>query len=172
MDPFLGQIAIGAFSYAPQGWALCNGAILPIAQNQALNALIGGIYKGGDGRTTFALPDLRGRTPVHRNYSTQDYAIGKAGGTEGVVLSTSNMPAHIHDFNVTAAAGTKANAAPTGTNVVAAAGQNLYGTDSSVTAMNAATCSATGGSAAHNNMQPSLALNFVIATVGLFPPRD
>ena len=172
MDPFIGQVMISAFKFAPQGWAQCNGAILQISQNQALNALIGGIYAGGDGRTTFALPDLQGRTPVHRYYGKQDYNMGNSVGAEAVPLVTGNMPSHTHDFNVTQATGIKINAFPTGAAVVAEAPKNLYGSDAAVTAMGAQTCSVTGASAPHNNMQPSLVLNFVIATVGLWPPRN
>lgn len=172
-DPFIGEVKICAFKFAPQGWAQCNGTILQIAQNQALNALIGGIYAGGDKVKTFALPNLCGRTPVHRNYSKQDYQMGSSVGAETVTLGVGNMPAHTHDFVVTQATGTKINASPTNTAVVSEAPQNLYAADSgTITAMSSATCSAAGASAAHNNMQPSLVLNFVIATTGLWPPRN
>lgn len=176
MDPFIGQIAICAFPFAPKGWALCDGTLLPIAQNQALNALLGTVY-GGDGRTTVGLPDLKGRTPVHRNnYSSPDYQIGAKAGVETVTLSSSNVPAHSHYFNAATAPAVKNNNAPSGHCVFANTEQSLYvepqANGSDLKPMDAEICSSFGGSGAHTNMQPSLAVNFMIATVGLFPPRN
>lgn len=171
-DPFLGEVKMCAFNFAPQGWALCNGAVLQAAQNQALNALLGNLY-GGDGRTTFGLPDLQGRTPVHRDYTQQDYLQGAKKGAETVVLTAANMPSHTHALSASSNAGSKQTAVAAGNSVVAASGtQNFYGAAASLVAMNGGTCATAGGSAAHNNMQPSLVVNFVIATAGLWPPRD
>jgi microcystin-dependent protein len=172
-EPFLGEIKLCAFNYAPQGWALCNGALLPVAQNQALNALLGSTY-GGDGLTTVGLPDLQGRTPVHRDYRNSAYSQGVKGGVEAVTLGATNIPAHTHDFNVATSAGNSKAAIPAGACVLAATtgGRNLYGPATTVAPISSYTCASTGGNVGHNNMQPSLVLNFIIATVGLWPPRD
>lgn len=169
MDYYLGQIGIYGFNFAPQGWALCAGSVLPISQNTALYSLIGWTY-GGDGATTFALPDLRSRTPLHFGPLTQ---FGQPGGTEGVTLIASNMPAHNHMMAVNNAAATvkvpKDNVfaqATDGTNALPA-----YSTSGNLT-LNAQTVSQAGGSLPHSNIQPCLAVNFCIATTGNFPARN
>ncbi len=171
MEPFIGEIKICPFNFAPKGWLLCNGALLQISANQALYALLGVTY-GGDGKTTFALPDLRGRTPVHRNNSepTQPpLALGKLAGSETVQLKATDMALHTHAFKVSSVPGKRLNAGIANSSVLAAA--NLYGPANPLLQMSATTCSTVGGTP-HNNMQPSLVLNFIIATVGLWPARD
>lgn len=174
-EPFIGEVKICAFAFAPQGWALCNGALLPVAQNQALNALLGSTY-GGDARTSVGLPDLRGRTPVHRNYASSQYALGYKGGSETVVLNPTNVPPHTHQFNAATETTSQKLPAPTGATVFNTAQQNFYvapqANGSDLVPMDTRTCSSYGSGSAHNNMQPSLVLNFIIATVGLWPPRN
>lgn len=181
MDPFLGEVRIFPWSWAPQGWALCNGALLPAQQNAALNALLGQTY-GGNGTTQFALPDLRGRTPIHIGVGPDGltYQQGKAGGAETVALTAATMPQHTHAVN--ALGGTKGNAAQPKSAIPATVGVaatvtsavNIYAvaTAGPATQLNAGTFSTEGSGAAHNNMQPFQVLNFCIATLGLFPPRQ
>lgn len=181
MDPFLGEVRIFTWSWAPQGWALCNGALLPAQQNAALNALLGQTY-GGNGTTQFALPDLRGRTPIHIGFGPDGigYQQGKAGGAETVALTAATMPPHTHAVN--ALGGTKGNAAQPKSAIPATVGVaatvtsavDIYAaaTAGPATQLNAGTFSTEGGGAAHNNMQPFQVLNFCIATLGLFPPRQ
>lgn len=164
-EPFLGEIRVTSFGFAPKGWAMCNGQLLPINQNQALFALLGTFY-GGDGRTTFALPDLRGRAALHNDAGFQQ---GQTGGEEAHLLTPAEIPAHTHAQGSIAQA-TGANPA----NSVLAAkprrGTNVY-----VPAANPVQLAgqgSAGGNQAHNNMQPYLALNFVIALQGIFPSRN
>ena len=162
-EPFLSEIRIMSFVFAPKGWALCNGQLLPINQNQALFSLLGTTF-GGDGRVNFALPDLRGRTPIHVG---SGHTLGERGGEQAHTLSISELPEHTHVLN-----GSSANAAafnPAGNPVYAKSNQPLYGPASSVVAMNAGCVQNTGGSQAHLNMQPFLTLNFCIALQGIFP---
>src|SRR5512142_443269 len=162
--PFLGEIKIMAFGYAPKGWALCNGQTLPINQNQALFALLGTTY-GGDGRTTFALPDLRGRVPIHMG---NGHSEGEKGGEAAHTLSAAEMPMHTHvplgsssDAGLTSPAGNLWSATPGG------------GYESSpATTLNPASVTSAGGSQAHDNMSPYLALNFCIALQGVFPSQN
>ena len=150
------------FNFAPRGWAQCDGQLLPINQHQSLYALFGTIY-GGDGRTNFALPDLRGRTPVHPgNGITQ----GQRGGTEEETLTEDNLPAHSHAMRVSSQAATATD--PSG-NVLAAGAANAWNRDAPSTLM--PPTGTTGAAAAHSNMQPSLVVNFVVALQGLFPSR-
>lgn len=183
MEPFVSEVKIFGFNWAPRGWAFCNGALLPIAQNQALFALIGARF-GGDGSTTFALPDLRGRTPVHfgvtaRNspsYSTN--AVGQAGGLEAVALSTAQIPVHNH---MVAASTVVGSVKPLLGNIIGA-GKNaqnnqpspVYASAAAGQQLNLATdvIGSTGGSQPHNNCQPSFAVNYCIAVQGLFPSRN
>jgi microcystin-dependent protein len=167
---FLGQITTTAFSFAPRGWALCNGQLLPINQNQALFSLLGTQF-GGDGRTTFALPDLRGRVPMHTDAFNP---VGQGVGAPAVTLQAANLPAHGHALNTTTEL---ANSAVPGGAVPAArprAGPVIYaaaGSTPSVT-LRPESAGFTGGSQPHDNMQPSLGLNFIIALQGIFPSRD
>ena len=180
MDPFLGEVRIFPWSWAPNGWALCNGASLPIQQNAALNALLGQTF-GGNGSTTFNLPDLRGRTPVHLGVGQDglSYNNGQAGGAETVTLTVANMPQHNHAVN--ALGGTKGNAGAATSALPATVGIgsggttiNIYSvaTAASTVQLTADTFSTEGGSTAHNNLQPFMVMNFCIATLGLFPPRQ
>ena len=169
-EPFLGQISITAFGFAPRGWALCNGQLLPISQNQALFALLGTIY-GGNGSVTFALPDLRGRAALHAGGGLVQ---GRAAGLEQVTLSTAQMPAHSHALR---ASSDLANASVPGNAVPAARarrGPTMYagGSGGLAVSMHPASVAATGDSQAHDNMQPFGVLSFVIALQGIFPSRN
>ncbi|WP_217177053.1 phage tail protein [Streptomyces sp. AC495_CC817] len=163
-EPFLGEIRRVAFPFAPRGWALCDGHILSISQNQALFALLGTTY-GGDGRTTFALPDLRGRTPIGVG-SGIDW--GEVGGEAVHTLTTAEMPAHTH--LVRAATGAADTASPAGA-YWAAADQPAYGSGDG-TAMSPAAIGTAGGNQAHENLSPYLAVTHIIALTGVFPSRD
>lgn len=164
-DPFLGEVKIMAFNFAPRGWALCNGQILPIAQNQALFALLGTTY-GGNGQTTFALPDLRSRVPVHFGAGI---TLGERAGETSHTLTLSEMPAHTHTAKATAAAAGTGD--PTGA-FWANAGRTNFTTEAPNNLMNAATVASVGGSQPHQNMPPFLTLNFCIALQGIFPSRN
>ncbi|PLY01016.1 MAG: phage tail protein [Desulfuromonas sp.] len=163
-EPFLAEIRIVGFNFAPRGWAFCDGQILPINQNQSLYSLLGTTY-GGDGRTSFALPDLRGRTPIHVEGS---HPLGQKSGEETNTLSAAEMPNHDHDWQ---ASDDNANSPIPTTNTLAAAQNQYHDGDTLVTPV-AGTVSSTGGGQAHENMQPFLALNFCIALQGLFPSRN
>jgi microcystin-dependent protein len=163
-EPFLGQISMVGFNFAPRGWAFCNGQILPVNQNQSLFSLLGSTY-GGDGRTSFALPDLRGRAPMHRS---DGHPRGQKGGAEFVALSTNEMPQHTHSVN---ASSDSANAPTPNGNAFAEPSPNIYSDPANLVNMNSGVVTNTGGGG-HNNMQPFLAINFIIALQGLFPPRN
>lgn len=164
-EPFLSEIRMMSFSFAPRGWALCNGQLLPINQNQALFSLLGTTY-GGDGRTNFALPDLRGRTPIHVGNS---HPLGQNGGEQAHTLSLAELPSHDHGVNASTNNATAAN--PTG-NVYARSAIQVYGPATNLTGMNAGAAALTGGSQAHLNMQPYLTISFCIALQGIFPSRN
>ncbi len=175
-EPFLGQIMPVGFNFAPRSWAFCNGQLLPIAQNTALFSLLGTIY-GGDGRTTFALPDLRGRAAIHhgRGPGLVDYRIGSRGGHETIALTQGQMPQHRHLMNVRKEDGNirnpkndilAASKTATGENV------NTYSDQAADGTLQADAISLTGGGQAHSNLDPYLTTNFVIALVGLFPSRS
>jgi microcystin-dependent protein len=161
-EPFLSEIRIMSFVFAPKGWALCNGQLLPINQNQALFSLLGTTF-GGDGRVNFALPDVRGRAPIHVG---QGHTLGERGGEQAHTLSISELPQHIHTLNSNPAAATTDN--PSGL-VYAQAGGDSYGAAQSLEAMSPTAVGNAGGSQAHLNMQPFLVLNFCIALQGIFP---
>lgn len=172
-EPFIAEIMMFAGNFAPRGWAFCSGQLLPIAQNQALFALIGTIY-GGNGTTTFALPDLRGRMPMHpgQGPGLSSHSLGEVAGSENVTLTTSQIPSHAHSVAPGAASGEGQTAQPTGN--VPAAGEEPtkpYAPTGN-TSLAPTTTSAVGGSQPHQNMPPYLCVNFVIALVGIFPPRD
>lgn len=169
-DPFIGNIRIFAGNFAPRGHAFCAGQLLPISQYDALFALIGTIY-GGDGQTTFALPDLRGRAPMHfgQGPGLPNYVIGQAFGSETVTLTSAQLPAHTHSLGASSAPGS--GAGPAGAVwAQSSAGQNYAA--SAGTPMNAGLVSVAGGNQPHENMPPSLAVNFIIALEGIFPPRN
>ena len=169
MEPYLGEIKMTSFNWAPKGWALCDGSILSVNQNQALFSLLGNIY-GGTQNTTFALPDLRGRTPLNTDF--QYYQIGKAGGVEGVAIDTTMMPAHTHQFVATSATATAQFVGGSANRLAALSQSNLYAQSANLVAMGSSSCSNTGGGGAHQNMQPSLVINFIIAIAGIYPQRS
>lgn len=161
-EPFLSEIRIMSFVFAPKGWALCNGQILPINQNQALFSLLGTTF-GGDGQTTFALPDLRGRTPIHVG---SGHTLGERGGEQAHTLSISELPQHTHVANASSnSSGTQALP----TNTFLAPVNNSYHSAAGLIAIQPGTVTNTGGSQAHLNMQPFLTLSFCIALQGIFP---
>jgi microcystin-dependent protein len=161
-DPFLSEIRLMSFVFAPSGWALCNGQLLPINQNQALFSLLGTTF-GGDGRVNFALPDLRGRTPIHVGGS---HTLGERGGEQAHTLSLAELPTHTHVLQASSSA-SGGNAVPT--NRVLGGGNNVYHAPASLVSMRAGTVANVGGSQAHLNMQPFLTLSFCIALQGVFP---
>ncbi|HEX4955043.1 MAG TPA: tail fiber protein [Thermoanaerobaculia bacterium] len=160
-EPFLSEIRIMSFVFAPRGWALCNGQLLPINQNQGLFSLLGTTF-GGDGRVNFGLPDLRARAPIHVG---SGHTLGERGGEQAHTLSIAEIPTHVH---VLSGNPNNANQAPAVNNVLAAA-NNVYGPPASLTALGASSVANTGGSQAHLNMQPFLTLSFCIALQGIFP---
>jgi microcystin-dependent protein len=162
--PFLSEIKIVSFGFAPKGWALCQGQLLPINQNQALFSLLGTTY-GGDGRVNFGLPNLQGRTPVHMG---SGFTLGELGGEQAHTLSISEIPTHIHVANGTANGGN--DPIPTGNYLGEA--DNTYTAAQNLTSLTPATISAIGGSQAHLNMQPFLVLTFCIALQGIFPSQN
>ncbi len=171
-DPFVAEIRILGCTFAPTGWAQCNGQLMPLSQNTALFSLLGTVY-GGDGKSTFALPDLMGRAAMHagqgQGLSLRDQ--GEMGGSETVTLLTSEIPAHTHAAN--ASGGFGASNDPAGRVLGKPfGGGNLYDPGSSNQQQTAfQSLTPTGGSAPHNNLQPSLVLNFCIALQGVYPPR-
>lgn len=164
-EPFLGEIKIVSWNYNIKGWAHCNGQQLPISQNQALFSILGTTY-GGNGQTTFALPDFRGRSPIHRDNS---FNLGQAGGSEAVTLNISQLPAHNHIVNGSDSA-SPLQITPAG-NTWAISTQNSYEVSSNA-AMNPGTITSVGGSQPHTNMQPYLVLTFIIALQGIFPSQN
>jgi microcystin-dependent protein len=179
-DPFLGEIRIFPFNFAPQGWELCNGQLLSISQNTALFSLIGTFY-GGDGQTTFALPNLQSRVAIHQGQGNglSSYELGQVGGAENVTITANQMPAHNHLVNCDGSAtgrggnvfgvgtgGTPANNIPGLTPSHA-----TYSNNSANATMNPAMIQTAGGNQSHTNIQPYLVLNFCIAMQGIFPSR-
>jgi microcystin-dependent protein len=165
-EPFLGEIRVMSFGFAPRGWALCNGQLLPINQNQALFSLLGTNW-GGDGRVNFALPDCRGRVPIHVG---SGFALAARGGEPAHTLSISEIPTHTHALVGSSSDGTSPVPA---TNLLArAAPANPYHAPNNLQAMNAASIANVGGSQAHTNTQPYLALTFCIALQGIFPSQN
>ena len=167
-EPFLSEIRIFSFNFAPKGWALCNGQLLPINQNQALFSLLGTTY-GGDGRVNFALPNLQSRTPIHMGGG---HTLGEKGGEQAHTLSIAEIPTHTH-----VATGTSTSSDPNGTNIptaniLCAGPAEIYAAPSQLVAMNPSTVGNVGGSQAHLNMQPFLVLNFSIALQGIFPSQN
>jgi len=164
-EPFLSEIRIMSFGFPPKGWALCDGQLLPINQNQALFSLLGTTY-GGDGRVNFGLPNLQGRAPIHFG---SGHTLGERGGEQGHTLSISELPQHVHSLMATSNAGT---ALVPGGNLLAKTNNQLYNlADQNLGAMSAGTVANVGGSQAHLNMQPFLVLNFSIALQGIFPSQ-
>lgn len=173
-DPFVAEIRIFPFTFAPKGWAFCNGQLLPISQNTALFALLGTTY-GGDGKSTFALPDLQGSAPMHpgQGPGLSLHDLGEIGGSETVTLLESEMPVHSHGYQVRPTAAVPPQPSPVGLGGArsnsrpyspAASGTNVQ--------MNSTSIFPAGGDQPHNNMMPYLTFNFCIALQGVFPPRS
>ena len=163
-EQFLGEIKIMSFNFPPKGWAFCNGQFLPINQNQALFSLLGTMY-GGNGQTTFALPDLRGRVPIHvGNGHTQ----GEAAGQQAHAVTSSEMPAHTHTFG---ASQSNANT-PVPANNLFGTSNNMYAAATNLTSVNAQTITSVGGSQPHENMQPYLVVSYIISLFGIFPTQS
>ncbi len=173
-ESFIAEIRIFAGNFAPRGWAFCNGQLLPIAQNTALFSLVGTTY-GGDGRTTTALPNLEGRAPMHpgRGPGLTARRLGQRGGVETVTLSEAQMPNHTHQLRgMTGRSGVGNSLDPAGAAFAVTTGTSYQTTTSSGTvAMDSRDLQNAGGSQAHNNLQPLLAMNFIIALAGLYPSR-
>jgi microcystin-dependent protein len=169
-EPFIGEIRMVGFSFAPVGWALCNGQLLAIAGNDALFALIGTTY-GGDGQTTFQLPNLQSRFPLHmgQGQGLSPYSLGQLAGTENVTLLANQIPAHGHTPLSNSTAGDQAS--PTN-NFWAASAQQLYSNAAPAAAMNTGLIQPSGGNQPHDNMNPFLVINFIIALNGVFPSRN
>lgn len=168
-EPFLGEVRIVGFNFAPRGWAFCDGQILPISQNQSLYSLLGTTY-GGDGRTSFALPDLRGRTPIHVGSSNGSiHLLGQRGGEETHTLNAAEMPQHTHTLRGSSTDGDAP--VPSGF-VFARTPPQIYRAPANLTPLHSGSVTNVGGGQAHNNMQPTLVLNFCIALQGLFPSRN
>ena len=176
-EPFLSEIRMFGFSFAPRGWALCDGQILPINQNTSLFALLGTNF-GGDGRTNFGLPDMRGRVPVHAATSMNGWVMGTKTGQEEVVLSQAEMGAHTHQVRGTASNANiksfEGSVLATGFDARASKSTpvNMYVEPNNLVALNENSISESGGNQGHNNMQPTQVVNFCIATIGLFPSRN
>ncbi len=177
MDPFIGEIRLFAGTFAPVGWALCDGQLIAIAQNEALFSLLGTTY-GGDGVSTYALPDFRGRVPLHQGSGPLgNYVLGERAGTETVTLTGGQLPNHSHTAGASAAAPAAVPAG--GINLASTAmvtgsplpKPKMYADPATLVAMSPNAIAAAGGSLAHNNMAPNLALNFIIAMQGIFPSR-
>ena len=161
-EPFLSEVRIMSFVFAPKGWALCNGQLLPINQNQGLFSLLGTTF-GGDGRVNFALPDLRGRTPIHVG---SGHTLGEKGGEQAHTLSIAEIPTHVHVAN---GAGVAADTNTPANTTLLGIVNDAYGDPVNLQAMAASEITNTGGSQAHLNMQPFLTLSFCIALQGIFP---
>jgi microcystin-dependent protein len=167
VDPFLGEIRLVPFAFAPKGWALCAGQLLPINQNQALFALLGTTY-GGNGQTTFALPDLRGRVPLGAGESAagSNYQLGSTGGQETIKLAVAQLPSHAHPVRGNNGSATTKDP----TNAVPARGGAYAATQNAK--MNTVMLGKSGGGQAHENRQPYLSLNYIIALEGIFPSQN
>ena len=170
-EPFLSEIKIVSFNFPPKGWALCNGQFLPINQNQALFALLGTTY-GGNGQTTFALPNLRGRVPIHMG---NGHTLGEAAGSTAVTINQQTMAQHQHFLQASTQQANQATLVtpPANTpNILAAVQGNQYAPPANLTPLVPDTTSNVGGSQPHTNMMPYLVLNFIIALQGIFPSRN
>jgi microcystin-dependent protein len=167
-EPFLAEIRIFSFNFAPQGWAMCNGQFLPINQNQALFSLLGTMY-GGNGQTTFALPNLQGRTPIHTGGQI-GATLGEVGGQENHTLTISEMPTHVHVMN---GASDSADQPVPNDNLLGGNVNGLYQPpDRNLTTLDPSSVTNVGGSQPHLNQQPFLVLNVCIALQGIFPSRN
>ncbi len=170
-EPFVGEVRLFAGNFAPSGWAFCDGQLVPISENETLFNLIGTTY-GGDGQNTFALPDLRGRVPVHQGSNGQSgsYVIGQQGGVETATLTAAQMPQHTHAMlaSTTAASSVHAAADVLGSSAT----MNLYGAGAPNMAMDPNAISQLGGGQPHENMPPYVALNYIVSFFGVFPSQN
>jgi microcystin-dependent protein len=171
MDPFLGQIVMFGGNFAPRAWAFCDGTLLPINSYSALFSILGTTY-GGDGRTTFALPDLRGRVAMHAGHGPglADRRLGQKGGEELVTLNPTQIPAHNHNIHAANVGGDDSD--PTTAKAFATASGDLYSDSTQTGTMNSNIVTNTGGGQGHDNMQPFLCVNYIICLQGLFPSRN
>jgi microcystin-dependent protein len=170
-EPYVGEIRIFAGNFAPTGWMFCDGQLLPKSENETLFQLIGTTY-GGDGQSTFALPDLRGRVPIHQgtNPSTGSvFTLAESAGVEAVTLTTQQIPLHNHALLATSAVGTQSN--PGGNVLANSQGPQPYIQENPDNALNAQTLTPVGGSQPHENRQPYLGINFIISLFGIFPSQ-
>lgn len=167
-QPYVGEIRMFAGNFAPNGWMFCDGQLLPISENETLFQLIGTTY-GGDGESTFALPDLRSRVPIHQGTGPggSTYIIGEMAGVEQVTLTTQQIPAHSHPLLVSTAVANNSN--PAGSVPGESPSVTLYLEETPTTLMNASAITATGGSQPHNNVQPYQCINYIISLFGIFP---
>jgi microcystin-dependent protein len=170
MDPFVAEIRIVPFNFAPKGWSFCDGQILPILQNTALFSLLGTVY-GGDGQSTFGLPNFQGSVPIGSGQGSglNNYALGQTGGEQAVALISNEIPSHVHQMQAVGTAGTKQS--PSGNSWASSTTRQFSGLTPNA-AMGPTALSVTGSSQPHNNMMPFLTLNFIIAMQGIFPPRS
>lgn len=170
MDPFVAEVKIFAGNFAPRGWATCDGQLLPISQNTALFSLIGITY-GGDGRSTCALPNLKGRAVMHPGHGPglTPYRLGEMSGTETVTLTAQQIPFHTHNLMAVNDVGDTNQ--PSNNGMARSSGASVYGTAGAQTKMSDAALANTGGGLAHNNMQPYLSMLFIIALQGIYPQR-
>ena len=173
-EPFIAEIRIFAGNFAPRSWAFCNGQLLPVSQTTALFSLIGTTY-GGDGRSTTALPNLQGKAPMHpgRGPGLTSYRLGQRGGVESVTLSEAQMPNHTHTMRADGGTGGPLGGGSNATDPVDNyLGASVKYSNASGSSVNMQPVTSAGGSQAHNNMQPFLAINFIIALQGLYPSRS
>jgi microcystin-dependent protein len=170
-EPYVGEIRMFAGNFAPRGYASCDGQLLAISQNDALFSLLGTIY-GGDGRTTFGLPDLRGRLPIHvgQGPGLSSRPIGQRSGAENVTLTTAGLPAHTHATSVSTEAGTQTN--PSGAQLAASPTVRVFSPLPASLAMDSAAVTSVGGGQQHNNVMPYTCITFIIALVGIYPSRN
>ena len=165
-QPYVGEVRMFAGNFAPAGWMFCEGQLLPISENETLFQLIGTTY-GGDGQSTFALPDLRGRLPIHQS---TDFILSQTGGAEEITLTPQQMPSHTHPF--LASLNNAGASTPTGNMTGQVGASQIYREAPAAAAMSPQTAGQTGGSQPHTNFQPYLCINFIISLFGIFPPQS
>jgi microcystin-dependent protein len=172
MDPFVAEIRILPFNFPPKGWAFCDGQLMPISQNTALFSLVGTFY-GGDGKSTFALPNMQDSVPIHQGQGPglSDYVIGQQSGTDFVTLLDAEMPAHSHTVMGVPGALPGNNNIPPGNSFAKSTNGTIYTTPANLVPLYEETAAITGGDLPHNNLMPYLTLNFCIALQGVFPQR-
>ncbi|CAM2007923.1 phage tail protein [Acanthopleuribacter pedis] len=170
-EPFVGEIRMFAGNFAPRGWAFCDGQLLAVSQNDALFSLLGTIY-GGDGRTTFGLPDMRGRIPIHAGSGPglSPRRLGAKGGAENVTLTVNQLPSHGHPLRAVTTVADRSN--PQGAVLAASLAADSYNTELPTEGLSSAAVSKLGGSRSHTNLMPYLCINFIIALFGIYPSRQ